>query len=83
MTAKPPLCADCRALRDRWLDTRPQDLHPGLGYIMQASAAYDLTAAGTAERRRARWRQWRDLVVEQRAAIADLCRRQRHSEALR
>jgi hypothetical protein len=67
------VCAACRDLQWRWLDTRPQDLHLGLGYVTQASAAYDLTAAGSVERRRARWQRWRDLVVDQIAGIADGC----------
>jgi hypothetical protein len=71
-------CPTCRTERDRWYDTTPQGLFPGLGYVTQASAAHDLTARGAADRRQARWEKWRDAVRFQRDLIARICAAEGH-----
>ncbi len=74
-------CTPCRTEQDRWYDTTPQQMFPGLGFVMQASAAYDLTPRGVADRRRIRWEQWRDTVRFQQALIATACRAAGHTPA--
>lgn len=73
------LCPPCREKADSWLDSRPQDVFPQLA-LAGAQAAYDLTAAGSSERRRARYERWRELINEQRAAIRTYCA-SNHGEA--
>lgn len=74
-------CTPCRTEQDRWYDTTPQGLYPGLSLITQASAAYDYTPRGVAERRRIRWERWRDTVRFQRDLIARTCREAGHAAA--
>lgn len=75
-----PVCDACRARQDAWRDARIQDLFPGLGYVTQASASYDDTAAGVADRRRHRGDRFRRLVREQISGIAEDCQRWGHCE---
>ena len=66
-----PLCRPCAGERERWLDYR---LPPAsLGYITQAVAGYDLTAAGIGDRRKARFAQWRNTVRFQQRLITSQC----------
>lgn len=71
-----PVCPTCRQRQWDWLTSRPQDIYPGLGYVTQASAAYSFTPAGARDNRRARHEQWRTLVRQQVAGIAEDCQRQ-------
>lgn len=73
-----PVCPTCREEQFRWLDTRPQDMFRGLGYITQARAGYDNTPAGIRDNRKARYERWRTLVRDQIAEIADDCQRNGH-----
>jgi hypothetical protein len=76
-----PPCPPCNEEMGRWLDTTPQGLFPGLGYVTQASAAYDFTVAGMRDRHRIRYERWRDTVRFQRALIARTCREAGHVTA--
>lgn len=78
--SKDPVCGPCLARQDAWRFSRPQDLSPGLGWIMQASAAYDLTPRGVDDRRHARAERWRQLMLDQVAGIAVDCQRWGHRE---
>lgn len=77
--AHPPPCPPCSAEQARWLDTDPRQMVPGLGFVTQASAAYDLTPRGVHDRRTARHERWRTLVRDQLRAIADQCRTAGHA----
>lgn len=57
-TAK--LCPACREERDRWMDTTPRIVRPGVR--IAASAAHDDTFAGVRDNTRARFEQWRETV---------------------
>lgn len=76
---KAPLCPPCAEESNRWLHATPQQLFPAHALAVQAHAAYDLTAAGMADRRHARWIRWRNLVRSQRRLIADRCRSHDHA----
>lgn len=69
-----PLCGPCSAEMSRWLDTRPSTLIPRLGFAYGSGTAYDVSPAGIAERRRARYSDWADVVRRQRALVAAGCR---------
>jgi hypothetical protein len=71
------MCLACRELYVRWLVARPPAI--GLGWITQARAGYDLTPRGIADRRKARYESWRNLVREQLAAIVANCKAGRHA----
>lgn len=74
-----PLCAPCRAERDRWLDTTPNRLIPRPGFAYGSGAAYDSTPAGAAGNRSARYQEWRETVRFQRDLIATACRNGQHA----
>jgi hypothetical protein len=79
-TPLPPLCGPCQAERDRWLDTTPATLIPRPGFAHGSGAAYDVSAAGMAERRRARYEEWRRTVRHGREMVAVACRAGHHAE---
>ncbi len=71
MSAPARLCRECRDLYDRWLDTSPAIVSPGVK--IASGAAYDDTAAGAEANRRRRVDDWRALVNRQHALIHDIC----------
>ncbi|WP_179475353.1 hypothetical protein [Mycolicibacterium vinylchloridicum] len=67
------LCDECQAKSDKWLDYRvPRQLK------ISSGAAYDDTAAGVADARKARYGQWRTTIREQQQAIRRICQ-ERHT----
>ncbi len=74
------LCGPCTAESARWLDTSPATLLPRLGFAYGSGAAYDVSPAGVAERRRARHAEWAATVRRQRALVAAGCRAGHHAE---
>lgn len=72
-------CRPCSDERMRWLDTTPQQMFPGLGFITQAAAAYDFTARGMADSRRIRHERWLSVVRFQMQLVADACRAAGHA----
>lgn len=58
------VCAACRALQWRWLDTRPSQFYRLLGPDTRTDTAVSL-----------RVQRWRELVRDQIAGIADGCRK--------
>jgi hypothetical protein len=77
----PPLCGPCRDESARWLDTRPSTLLPRLGFAYGSGAAYDVSAAGLAGRRRSRHEEWAATVRHQRALVAAGCRAGNHASS--
>lgn len=73
------LCRACRAESDRWLDTTPAILRPGVSITYGSGAAYDSTPAGVRDNTRARYEDWRRLVREQMARIREQCQREQHT----
>lgn len=76
----PELCPACIAARNRWADSTPSSVLPRAGFTFGAGTAYDSSAAGIRDNRRARYERWRGLVKAQMAGIAELCRAGRHAE---
>lgn len=74
-----PLCEACRDESDRWLDTKPSEVMPSFGIAYGSGAAYDSTAAGIRDNNSARWKAWRELVVQQRRAIRAACAADHHA----
>jgi hypothetical protein len=74
-----PLCEACQAESDAWLDTKPSEVLPSFGIAHGSGAAYDSTAAGIRDNNSARWKAWRELVVEQRRLIRAGCTAGIHS----
>lgn len=75
-----PLCGPCSAESQRWLDTSPDTLIPRLSFTFGSGTAYDYTPAGVAERRRARYDEWRRTVQHGRRMIALACRAGYHAQ---
>ena len=73
------LCGPCSAESVVWLDTSPATLIPRPGFVYGSGAAYDVSATGMHERRRARHDEWAATVRFQRALIVAGCRAGRHS----
>jgi hypothetical protein len=76
---KVPICPPCQERRMAWLDSRPSKVLPVFGIAHGSGANYDITAEGIKDRSRSRHEQWRLLVREQMAGIADYCRRAGHT----
>lgn len=76
-----PLCPPCIDERNRWLDTKPQDISGGFGFILQAQVdtSYNRTPRGRNEPRRMRYERWRETVRFQRDLIANTCRARGHA----
>lgn len=62
------MCAECRAKHDAWLDYR---LSPTVK--IASGASRDDTVAGLADRRRARFQEWKGTINRQQALIRAQC----------
>lgn len=72
-------CPACTALINRWLDTTPGQMFPGVA-ITAGTTAYDISPAGVTANRRGRYERWRALVRDQTAAVRAACARGQHAE---
>ncbi|WP_157562685.1 hypothetical protein [Micromonospora chokoriensis] len=79
-TPLPPVCRPCQDARDRWLDSRPSQVLPRLGFTYGSGARHDTTTAGIHDNHRSRYERWRQLVKSNRDLIARTCREQGHTE---
>lgn len=75
---KPTLCAPCREARAAWLDYRLPRVG---GFAFGSGVPYDTSAAGTRDRRRARFEEWRETIRFNRQLIADACRKAGHVDS--
>jgi hypothetical protein len=66
------LCVEHRTEWLAWLDYRL----PPASIPVTASAAYDVSTAGTRDRRESRHRQWVDTITTQQALIVAACARE-------
>jgi hypothetical protein len=73
------LCAPCGVEWSRWLDTRPSTLIPRGGFAHGSGAAYDVSAAGIRDGRRARHEEWRRTVRHAQGLVSEGCRTGRHA----
>lgn len=70
--AEGPVCLACTRAQAAWYDYRPSPAG------VSGSTAYDVSLAGIADARRARYNRWRYTVRTQQALIAAACRRGGH-----
>lgn len=77
MATAADLCPQCRRAWLAWLDYRL----PPAPIPLTAAAAYDLTAAGHADRIRARTAQWRSTILAGHAGVVAECVAGRHVPA--
>lgn len=68
------LCGPCREASDAWLDYK---ITPALK--IASGAARDDTAAGLADRRRARYEEWKATITRQQALIRAQCEAAGHA----
>lgn len=75
---KSPICKPCQDERYRWMDSKPSQMFPALGFAYGSGAPYDVTPAAIRDRHTTRYEKWRALVREQMARIAEQCRAAGH-----
>lgn len=74
------MCPPCRALSDRWADSRPSQIFVATPVLI-AGAAYNFTAAGMRDTQHARYERWRLLVREQMRGVRAACAAGNHAPA--
>lgn len=73
-----PICDACNAAITKWIDSKPQDVLPRLGFVFGSGAAYDTTPRGVADALHTRYETWRTLVRDNKTAIKNNCRQGNH-----